>query len=125
VMSKILRQFNHMLVFVDGTKCRFPISWSQLRLTNSPLQAVLGSYIWSAFISMVREASQVHGMIIKTELYLDQVVKEALISTYAYIGDISVARRCLRKSAQLATEASGLPSYLGSVSIAWKDQFNS
>jgi pentatricopeptide repeat protein len=82
-----------MLVFVDGTKCRFPISWSQLRLTNSPLQAVLGSYIWSAFISMVREASQVHGMIIKTELYLDQVVKEALISTYAYIGDIQCCEK--------------------------------
>jgi pentatricopeptide repeat protein len=30
-------------------------------------------------IAMVREASQVHGIIIKTELYLDQVVKEALV----------------------------------------------
>jgi pentatricopeptide repeat protein len=44
-------------------------------------------------MAMVREASQVHGMIIKTELYLDQVVKEALISTYASVGDIQCCEK--------------------------------
>ncbi|TVU09518.1 hypothetical protein EJB05_42998, partial [Eragrostis curvula] len=39
------------------------------------------------------EGSQVHGMIIKTELYLDQVVKEALISTYAHVGDIQCCEK--------------------------------
>lgn len=38
-------------------------------------------------------ASQMHGMIIKTELYLDHVVKEALICTYAAIGAIELSEK--------------------------------
>ncbi|XP_062198754.1 pentatricopeptide repeat-containing protein At1g74600, chloroplastic-like [Phragmites australis] len=44
-------------------------------------------------MSMVREASQVHGMIVKTELYLDHVVKEALICTYANVGAIQICEK--------------------------------
>ncbi|KAL6655590.1 hypothetical protein ACP70R_006416 [Stipagrostis hirtigluma subsp. patula] len=44
-------------------------------------------------MSMIREASQVHGMIMKTELYLDHVVKEALICTYANVGAIQLSEK--------------------------------
>ncbi|KAL5201643.1 hypothetical protein ABZP36_035997 [Zizania latifolia] len=44
-------------------------------------------------MSMVREASQMHGMIMKTQLYLDCVVKEALISTYTSFGSIELSEK--------------------------------
>lgn len=40
---------------------------------------------------MIREVSQMHGMIMKKELYLDHAVKEALICTYANIGAIELS----------------------------------
>uniref|UniRef100_A0A0A9BGJ3 Pentatricopeptide repeat-containing protein n=1 Tax=Arundo donax TaxID=35708 RepID=A0A0A9BGJ3_ARUDO len=46
---------------------------------------------------MIREASQVHGMIMKTELYLDHVVKEALISTYANVGAIQLCEKAFEE----------------------------
>ena len=48
-------------------------------------------------MSMIREASQVHGMIMKTDLYLDHVVKEALISTYANIGAIQLCEKVFQE----------------------------
>ncbi|KAL6846576.1 hypothetical protein ACP4OV_024024 [Aristida adscensionis] len=48
-------------------------------------------------MSMLREASQVHGMIMKTELYLDHVVKEALISTYANVGAIQLSEKVFQE----------------------------
>ncbi|KAG8056734.1 hypothetical protein GUJ93_ZPchr0002g26765 [Zizania palustris] len=44
-------------------------------------------------ISMIQEASQMHGMIMKTELYLDCVVKEALISTYTSFGFVELSEK--------------------------------
>jgi pentatricopeptide repeat protein len=46
---------------------------------------------------MTWEANQVHGMIMKTELYLDHVVKEALISTYAYVGAIELCEKVFQE----------------------------
>ncbi|RCV11654.1 hypothetical protein SETIT_2G203900v2 [Setaria italica] len=50
-----------------------------------------------AQMSMIQEANQVHGMIMKTELYLDHVVKEALISTYAYVGAIELCEKVFQE----------------------------
>jgi len=48
-------------------------------------------------MSMIREANQVHGMIMKTELYLDHVVKEALISTYANVGAVQLCEKVFQE----------------------------
>ncbi|KAJ1289663.1 hypothetical protein BS78_02G181800 [Paspalum vaginatum] len=48
-------------------------------------------------VSMIREASQVHGMIMKTELYSDHVVMEALISTYANVGAIQMCEKVFQE----------------------------
>ncbi|CAD6224997.1 unnamed protein product [Miscanthus lutarioriparius] len=48
-------------------------------------------------MSMIREANQVHGMIMKTELYLDHVVKEALISTYANVGAVQLCEKIFQE----------------------------
>ncbi|CAN6224432.1 unnamed protein product [Urochloa humidicola] len=50
-----------------------------------------------AQMSMIREAKQVHGVIMKTELYLDHVVKEALISTYASAGAIQLCEKVFQE----------------------------
>ncbi|GJN34019.1 hypothetical protein PR202_gb22650 [Eleusine coracana subsp. coracana] len=64
--------------------------------------------IWSAFISgmaMLREANQLHGMIMKTELYLDQVVKEALISTYASLRDIQCCEKVFEEVGRVSNRS--------------------
>ncbi|KAF8695273.1 hypothetical protein HU200_037491 [Digitaria exilis] len=48
-------------------------------------------------MSMVKEANQVHGMIMKTELYLDHVAKEALITTYANVGAIQLCEKVFQE----------------------------
>jgi pentatricopeptide repeat protein len=48
-------------------------------------------------MSMIWEANQVHGMIMKTELYLDHVVKEALISTYANVGAVQLCEKVFQE----------------------------
>uniref|UniRef100_A0A453KY83 Pentacotripeptide-repeat region of PRORP domain-containing protein n=9 Tax=Triticinae TaxID=1648030 RepID=A0A453KY83_AEGTS len=54
---------------------------------------------------MIREASQIHGMIIKTELYLDYVVKEALICTYANIGAIDLSEKVFEEVGRVSNKS--------------------
>uniref|UniRef100_A0A0D9XDP1 Pentacotripeptide-repeat region of PRORP domain-containing protein n=1 Tax=Leersia perrieri TaxID=77586 RepID=A0A0D9XDP1_9ORYZ len=56
-------------------------------------------------MSMVREASQIHGMIMKTELYLDYVVKEALISTYTNIGSIELSEKLFEEAGTVSNRS--------------------
>jgi pentatricopeptide repeat protein len=53
----------------------------------------------------VQEASQMHGMIIKTELYSDCVVKEALICTYANIGAIELSEKVFEEVGRVGNES--------------------
>uniref|UniRef100_A0ACD5Y269 Uncharacterized protein n=1 Tax=Avena sativa TaxID=4498 RepID=A0ACD5Y269_AVESA len=54
---------------------------------------------------MIQEASQMHGMIIKTELYLDYVVKEALICTYANIGAIELSEKVFEEVGRVSNKS--------------------
>uniref|UniRef100_A0ACD5Y9K2 Uncharacterized protein n=1 Tax=Avena sativa TaxID=4498 RepID=A0ACD5Y9K2_AVESA len=54
---------------------------------------------------MIQEASQMHGMIIKTELYLDHVVKEALICTYANIGAIELSEKVFEEVGRVSNKS--------------------
>ncbi|CAM0951345.1 unnamed protein product [Alopecurus aequalis] len=54
---------------------------------------------------MIQEASQLHGMIIKTELYLDYVVKEAFICTYANIGAIELSEKVFEEVGRVSNKS--------------------
>ncbi|KAM0841653.1 hypothetical protein ACQ4PT_058880 [Festuca glaucescens] len=53
----------------------------------------------------MKEASQMHGMIIKTELYLDYVVKEALICTYATIGATELSEKVFEEVGRVSNKS--------------------
>uniref|UniRef100_A0A0E0IJH5 Uncharacterized protein n=1 Tax=Oryza nivara TaxID=4536 RepID=A0A0E0IJH5_ORYNI len=58
-----------------------------------------------AQMSMVREASQIHGMVLKTEMYLDCVVKEALISTYTNFGFIELSEKVFEEAGTVSNRS--------------------
>ncbi|CAL5088366.1 unnamed protein product [Urochloa decumbens] len=68
--------------------------WSGVAINKYTATSIL---LACAQMCMIREANQVHGMIMKTELYLDHVVKEALISTYASAGAIHLCEKVFQE----------------------------
>ncbi|XP_072987640.1 pentatricopeptide repeat-containing protein At1g74600, chloroplastic isoform X1 [Typha latifolia] len=68
---------------------------------------------------MAQETNQVHCFTMKTGLYLDPTVKEALINTYAQVGNIQLSEKVFRESGKVKSSGiwSALISGLGNQSL--------